>query len=275
MPVSELTKRILFAVPAAALFLYLTWLGSIYFIGLIVLVALFIQREISILSEGAGFKVEEFFPYTIGLWIMLTPYLEHPLAIGMVIFLLFVAIQIFKTGDRGLKELISTFFCGIYAPLGLLTLLLIRDMGSTETGFMLTISLLLMVWGNDVFAYFGGKTFGKHLFAPTVSPNKTWEGFFFGIAGAVVGLLLVYYLVPIPYPVSVWMVLPAAFFVSIFGPIGDLTASRFKRAAQVKDASNLLPGHGGFFDRFDALILAAPAFYLYIYFLEIFTDVSF
>jgi phosphatidate cytidylyltransferase len=262
--VSELTKRILFAVPAAALFLYITWLGNFYFVGLIVLVTLFIQRELSIMSESAGFKPDELFPYTIGLWILLTPYLPYPLAIGIAIFLLFTAIQVFKTGDLAVKELISTFFCGVYVPLGFLTLIIIRNTSAPETGFVLTVSLLLMVWGNDVFAYFGGKTFGKHLLAPKISPKKTWEGFFFGILGALVGLFLVIYFVPIDYPVSTLAIAPAALLVSVFGPVGDLTASRIKRAASVKDASDILPGHGGFFDRFDALILASPAFYLYL-----------
>lgn len=272
---SELTKRILFALPAAALFLYITWIGNFYFVGLIVLIALFIQRELSIISDSAGFKPDYFFPYTIGLWILLTPFLPHPFAIGMAIFLLFVSFQVFKTGDRALKELVSTLFCGIYAPLGLLTLLLIRNTGSSETGFVLTVSLLLMIWGNDIFAYFGGKAIGKHQLAPTVSPNKTWEGFFFGILGAFVGLFLVIYTVPFEYPVSILAVAPAAILVSIFGPIGDLTESRIKRAANVKDASNILPGHGGFFDRFDALILAAPAFYLYLYLLKVLGYASF
>lgn len=267
---SELTKRILFGIPAAALFLYVTWLGGYWFLGLIVLITLFSQRELSILSEGAGFKIEAFFPYTMGLWILLSPTLgQHALPAGIFIFLVFVALQIFKSGDRGLKELVSTFFCGLYIPLGMLALLLVRKMGAPETGFWLTLSLLLMVWGNDVFAYFGGKAFGKNLFAPTVSPNKTWEGFFFGILGALVGLLLVIYGSGGLYPVSTLAIGPAILFISFFGPIGDLTASRFKRAAQVKDASDILPGHGGFFDRFDALILAAPVFYCYLYLLKI------
>jgi phosphatidate cytidylyltransferase len=267
--VSELTKRILFAVPAAALFLYVTWLGNYYFIGLIILITLFVQREFSMLSGNAGFTPDMYFPYTIGLWILLTPYIPHPLIIGLAIFLIFVALQVFKTGDRALKELVSTSFCGIYAPIGFVTLLLIRNTGTHEIGFLLTISLLLMVWGNDVFAYFGGKAFGKHALAPTVSPNKTWEGFFAGILGAFVGLVLVIYIVPYDFPVSLVTIAPSVLLVSIFGPIGDLTASRIKRAAQAKDAANILPGHGGFFDRFDALILAAPAFYLYLYILKI------
>jgi len=265
--VSELTKRILFAAPAAALFLYITYLGGWYFTGLVVVVGLLIQREMTVISDSAGFKTDPYFSYIIGLWILLSPFLSYPMLTGMGLFLLFVALQLFKPGDRGLKSLVSTFFTGLYAPIGLLALILVRQIGSSATGFVLTLSLLLMIWGNDVFAYFGGKTFGRHALAPTVSPNKTWEGFFFGLLGALTGLVITIYLIPIDYPASLWLMLPAVVLVSILGPIGDLTESRLKRAANVKDTSDLLPGHGGFFDRFDALILAAPAFYLYFHWL--------
>lgn len=233
------------------------------------MIGILIQRELAMISEKAGFKSDLLFSYLIGLWILTTPFLSHHFITGVAVFLLFIAVQIFRTGDMGLRSLVSTFFCGIYAPLGLLTLLLLRELGSSDTGFVLTLSLLLMIWGNDVFAYFGGKNFGKRHLAPRVSPNKTWEGFFFGILGALVGLSLVFYAIPIDYPATLWQMVPAILLVSIFGPIGDLTASRLKRAAGVKDASHLLPGHGGFFDRFDALILAAPAFYLYLYLLDL------
>ena len=232
-------------------------------------IALFIQREMSMISEKAGFKPDSYFPYTIGLWLMLVPQLPHALPLGMGIFLLFITFQVLKTSQIAVKELVSTLFCGFYAPLGILSLLLIRDFGSPEIGFLLTVSLLLMVWGNDVFAYFGGKALGKHALAPNISPNKTWEGFFFGIIGSLVGLLLAIYVTPFAMPVSVVAIAPAALLVSIFGPIGDLAESKLKRAANVKDASDILPGHGGFFDRFDALILASPAFYLYLYVLKI------
>ncbi|HET6528542.1 MAG TPA: phosphatidate cytidylyltransferase, partial [Balneolaceae bacterium] len=225
--------------------------------------------------ESAGFKIDRYFPYTITLWILLTPYLQHPYVIGLAIFLLFIGLNVFKPGDRGVKELFSTFFCGIYVSAGFLTLLLTRGFGDSDAGFLLTITLLLMVWGNDVFAYFGGKTFGRNLLAPRVSPNKTWEGFFFGVLGALVGLAIAMYLVPGNYPASFLEMLPAVLMVSIFGPIGDLTESRIKRAAKIKDASDILPGHGGFFDRFDALILASPAFFFYLYLMNILGYVSF
>src|SRR5699024_6234076 len=145
----------------------------------------------------------------------------------------------------------STLFCGMYAPTGLLLLLLVRNLGSSETGFVLTIALLLMVWGNDVFAYFGGKQFGRRLLAPSVSPKKTWEGFFSGFIGAFAGLLITFYLIPMSFPTELVQALPLVVLVSIFGPIGDLAESKLKRAAGVKDTSNILPGHGGFLDRFD------------------------
>lgn len=272
---SELTKRILFAAPAATFFLYITYLGGFYFIALTALIALFVQQELLVILENAGFEANAYFPYLIALGILSYAIFPHAPAIVLGLFLLFIAIQVFRIGGRELKSLISTFFCSIYAPVGFLMLILIRKTGASETGLVLTLSLMLMVWGNDVFAYFGGKSLGKNLLAPTVSPNKTWEGFFFGILGALVGLLIVFYLVPIAYPVEWWQMIPAVLLVSVFGPIGDLTESRFKRAANVKDASSILPGHGGFFDRFDALILAAPAFYLYIYWLQINEYVSF
>lgn len=233
------------------------------------------QREMNMVCGKAGFKPDDFFPYSFALWILLIPKLPHAFEIGLIIFLLFMAMQIFKQPDHHIEEMVSTLFCGIYAALGLSLLMVIRNTGSSETGFILTLSLLLMVWGNDILAYFGGKYLGSHLMAPKISPKKTWEGFLFGFAGAVAGLTIAIYLVPIDYPVLLLPALPLTIVVSIFGPLGDLAVSKLKRAAGVKDTSNLLPGHGGMLDRFDALILAAPAFYVYLYFLKVLGYVTF
>lgn len=230
------------------------------------------QYELQDLCGRAGFQPDPYFIYTIALWIMLIPVLPHAFQWGVGIFLIFVAIQLFKKRKTAVQELVGTFFCGIYVPLGMVSLLIIRNF-SEHTGFGLLVMLLLMVWGNDVFAYFGGKQFGKRSLAPAVSPNKTWEGFFSGIAGAFAGLAISWYL--FDYSMSWMFALPLPILISIFGPIGDLTESKMKRAAGVKDASNILPGHGGFMDRFDALILAAPACYLYLYVLDVFDHVTF
>lgn len=265
---NELTKRILFAVPAAALFLYVVWLGGWFFTAVIAAITLMVQYEMFHICAKAGFRPDPYFPYTIALWVILIPHLAWAFEIGMVIFLLFVGLQVFRQSETHMQEFVSTIFCGLYAPLGMVMLIMIRDTGGYEAGFMLTLGLLLMVWGNDVFAYFGGKYLGSRPMAPKVSPKKTWEGFFFGILGALAGLALVLWALPLTFPIPLVEALPLVLLVSLFGPLGDLAESKLKRAADVKDASTILPGHGGFFDRFDAFILAAPAFYLYLRFLD-------
>jgi len=267
--VSELAKRILFAVPAAILALWLMWVGGIFFYAALIILVLFIQVEIEKIAEKAGFKPDQFFLYVIASWILLTLALPYAFEIGIALFLIFVVLQVLNTRTTHMQELIATIFCAGYAPFGLLFLVIIRNISPDQTGFMLTLSLFLMVWGNDVFAYFGGKYFGRRLLAPTISPSKTWEGIFFGLLGSVIGLLIVIFAVPVNYPFHWLLLLPSTLIVSAFSPMGDLAESRLKRAAQVKDASSILPGHGGLFDRFDGMILAAPAFYLYIHCLSL------
>jgi len=265
---TELAKRITFAVPAAALFLFLVWMGGWYVKGLIILVTFFTIYEcITIFSSGKK-QVDGFFPFTFGLWILLSPELPHALPIGITIFVTFVIIQLLKKSDHTLSLLSTTLFCGFYAPIGFLTFLVIRNTGSSMDGFLLVLALLLAVWGNDVFAYFGGKWLGKHLLVPDISPKKTWEGFWSGFAGALVGISIPLFLLPYPFPLTFLQALPVVLIVSIFGPLGDLTASKLKREAGLKDASHLLPGHGGFLDRFDALILAAPGVFIYLLLLQ-------
>ncbi|MTI89288.1 MAG: phosphatidate cytidylyltransferase [Balneolaceae bacterium] len=271
----ELLKRVLFAVPAAVLFIWLTWLGDWYFKGFIIGIVFFVQQEVMRLLESSGNPTDMFFPYTIGLWVLLSPELPYVFEIGIGIFLLFITLQVFNKTEESISRLSTTFFAGLYAPVGFLCLMLIRDFGTSEQGFLLTVAVVLMVWGDDVFAYFGGKTFGKNKMAPSISPNKTWEGFFSGYLGCFVGLAIVMYAVPVEFPVSMKLALPVILLVGTFGPVGDLIESKMKRKANVKDSSSLLPGHGGFFDRFDALILAAPAAYVYFKLLQDFSYVSF
>ncbi|SMO56655.1 phosphatidate cytidylyltransferase [Gracilimonas mengyeensis] len=261
---SDLTKRVLFAVPAAILFIFVTWMGGWYFKGFIILIGFFIQQEVIRLLDGSGQITDAWFPYTIGLWVMLFPVLPFPFEIGLAIMLLFVALQTFDQSGDSITKLSTTFFAGLYAPVGLLALMLIRETGSHPNGFLLTVATVLMVWGDDVFAYFGGKAFGKRPLAPLISPNKTVEGFLSGYVGCVAGLALAMYAIPLDSAFSFVMLCPLILLVGTFGPIGDLIESKMKRKAGVKDSSKLLPGHGGFFDRFDALILAAPAVYVYI-----------
>jgi len=117
------------------------------------------------------------------------------------------------------------------------------------------LGLLFLTWANDVGAYFVGSKFGKTKLFPRISPKKTWEGSFGGVAMTfLTGWLLSLYVTELD--LKDWLIL--ALIVSIFGSIGDLVESMLKRSVGVKDSGTILPGHGGFLDRFDAFIFLLP-----------------
>ena len=123
----------------------------------------------------------------------------------------------------------------------------------------LIIAVMVLVWGADIGAYFSGKTFGKRKLAPRVSPGKSWEGLYGGLAAS----LLITLLVGLQQGWSVTGLLLAmagAAVVVLISVVGDLTESMFKRQSGIKDSSNLLPGHGGVLDRIDSLTAAIPVF---------------
>lgn len=272
---SELAKRVLFGIPAAAIALYITWLGGWYFQLVVMVLVMLLQNEMQKLLVKTGFKVDLLLLYSVALWIIIIPVLPSAGLIGIALFLFLVGRQVFKSDVEHRQEFFPTLFGAIYPAFGLLFVVFIRNTGNPETGFALTIAFLLMIWGNDILAYFGGKLLGRRLLAPAISPKKTWEGFLFGFIGAGLGLFLTFVLMPYTLPVSWVVLLPAIGVISVFGPLGDLTESKLKRAAKVKDTSNILPGHGGVFDRLDAIILAAPAFYLYLQCINLLGYVSF
>lgn len=128
----------------------------------------------------------------------------------------------------------------------------------------LVIYIMIMIWTNDSFAYLVGKNFGKRKLFERVSPKKTIEGFIGGfifslIAAAIISKYDTH------FSMGNWMVIAA--IVSIFGTLGDLVESKFKRQANVKDSGTIMPGHGGLLDRLDSLFFAAPFVYLYIHYL--------
>jgi phosphatidate cytidylyltransferase len=131
-------------------------------------------------------------------------------------------------------------------------------MEEEQFGSRALLFLLLIVWGCDSAAYYGGRRFGKRKLAPRVSPNKTIEGTISGLVGATV----------IGAVAGTWWLLPefgplrgaaAGAVASSAGQIGDLVESLWKRGAGVKDSGTFLPGHGGFYDRIDSLLYAGPA----------------
>lgn len=138
--------------------------------------------------------------------------------------------------------IISTFFA--------FTALFGEDLYDTINSIAryMLLSILVIIWANDAGAYFVGKAIGKHKFSPIISPNKTWEGFFGGIIVATLALVIIYLFAP-ALDKKVLIIAP---IISIFATIGDLFQSMLKRMAGVKDSGNIMPGHGGVFDRIDS-----------------------
>jgi phosphatidate cytidylyltransferase len=127
------------------------------------------------------------------------------------------------------------------------------------------ISILLMIWANDAFAYLVGSAIGKHKMFPRISPGKTWEGTIGGIAGNFIVAFLIFKIFNL-YTLRDWLVIAA--IVSIFATLGDLVESMLKRSLNIKDTGSLFPGHGGMLDRFDAFFFAIPFVALYFYFMK-------
>lgn len=162
----------------------------------------------------------------------------------------------------------SSIVWTIFAPISLFSTwaVLAHLYSNHSVGYVL--SLLILIWIADIFAYFAGKAFGKTKLAPRISPGKTIEGAMAGIVGVVLWVIFTAIFWPASFGallVKKWTLTGAVFLavlLAIVSIAGDLFESLLKRRAGVKDSSSLLPGHGGVYDRIDAVVAVVPLAYL-------------
>lgn len=145
----------------------------------------------------------------------------------------------------------------VYVGGALATVALVRDFPPTGAWVLLA---MVLAWGSDTSAYFIGRKFGKTKLAPRISPKKTLEGAGGGLAGAIVGALIMSFFLPDLPPIDA---VALAIIAGVAGQGGDLFESVLKRSSGVKDSGGILPGHGGLLDRVDALVFTAPATWVY------------
>ncbi len=126
------------------------------------------------------------------------------------------------------------------------------------------LTLIILIWVNDSFAFFVGKNLGKIKLFESVSPKKTIEGFFGGVLFSLITAFILSYFCDF---LSLTNLIVISLIASILGTAGDLVESKFKRQANTKDSGNIMPGHGGILDRLDSLLFVAPFVYLYIHYL--------
>jgi len=183
------------------------------------------------------------------------------------VFLLLI-IELFAQAKLPFSNIAHVFLGILYIgfPIALVLVMSVERTSREFTPYLI-LGILLMVWASDIAAYFSGRAFGKNKLFPRISPKKTWEGAIGGLFGAIVAgalIYLAYNQLNILKNINLtnWLILGA--ITSVFGVLGDLVESMLKRSVNIKDSGNLLPGHGGFLDRFDAFIFVIPFAYLYL-----------
>lgn len=188
------------------------------------------------------------------------------LALTLVIFVLLMACACWYvfTPRANVADVAVTAFGPLYTSLAFSSIVLVRSHDAGLTGALITLAIMFSIWGNDAMAYFVGSAIGSHKLAPRISPSKSVEGFFGGIAGSViVWVVMAVFLVPtLDVPLSV----ACGVVVGFAAVIGDLFESRLKRGVGVKDSGNLIPGHGGLLDRSDSMLFGGMAAYFLLLF---------
>ncbi len=274
----ELGKRVLVALWGIPLLLGMSYLGSFYFLLLILVINGMVLWEFFTIYRNIQVHAYRTLAVVLASLLILVSYFFSMEAI-FAAYLLITALFLFRhlRISQPLSSTNTLFTLGgiSYVTLFLISLLHLRLYFATWLnlspyrfpGGRLLVILWISIWVCDTFAYFGGSLLGKHKLAPRTSPNKTIEGAISGLIGALIVFVpLGNWLLPEVSSTYFWL---AGLIVGVIGQIGDLVESRFKRDAGVKDTSTILPGHGGFFDRFDSLMFVSPFMYLLFHYLHI------
>ncbi|MCR5589263.1 MAG: phosphatidate cytidylyltransferase [Bacteroidales bacterium] len=174
-----------------------------------------------------------------------------PMAFGVA-----AMVQLWNHSEQPFRDAAYTMVPMLYAaiPLGLMPML--------HESYNVLVMVLIMVWMNDNGAYMGGSLLGKHKMWVRHSPGKTWEGTAIGV---LVTLATAYFVGPLFNDQIAWYHwLALGFICSVIDTLGDLVESMLKRSVGMKDSGKIMPGHGGFLDRFDSLLIAVPVAFAYL-----------
>ena len=268
----ELITRIIVALVGIPLLVFLIWQGTWYFFALILVIT--IGGQIEFYNTAKNKKIDaQYMPgisaAVLTLLAVQTGGNSRIIAVLVLLILFIFIFELFRKKSSAIINTAVTILGIVYPGLFLAAILFLRNNVerlniSSAAGFMLT--LFVSIWACDTFAYFVGKPLGKHRLFERVSPKKSIEGALGGLFGSILVFLTAHYMDW--YYISFSMALLSGIIVGIFGQTGDLIESWFKRDSGVKDSSSILPGHGGFLDRFDSLIFVSPLFY-FIYLLAV------
>lgn len=260
---SELTQRIVTGLLGGLLILFSIYLGQWTYFAVFFFICMFTMVEFyRLLGLDGNLPLK-----TVGTLIGLSLYtiiflIEQGAANINILFLVFIAFTLVytiklyvKKDEKPFVNIALTFLGIIYValPFSLMHFAVFFD---AEYHYEVILGSLLLIWASDTGAYFSGRTFGKHKLFERISPKKTWEGSIGGLLFSVLISIGLSYCFDI---IDFWHWVAISIIIVVSGTYGDLVESLFKRSMSIKDSSSVLPGHGGFLDRFDSLLLAAPS----------------
>jgi len=269
---TNLTERILtsvvFVVVLLGAIIQSEYASSILFFGMILLC----QREFYAFFKPTKVKPQRNIGMIAGLLFFTISVLSKIINLNLdvmvllvpIVFIVFI-VELYRNRPQPIPNIANTLLGIIYiaVPITLLhELAYFKDLSYGNTySYEILIGYFFVLWANDTGAYFVGRSLGRNKLFPRISPKKTWEG---SIGGAISGLAIGY-VNSLMFPtISLTLWLSIAAIVVLFGSLGDLVESLFKRSLDIKDSGKLLPGHGGVLDRFDGIFISAPMVYTFL-----------
>ncbi|MBL7848531.1 MAG: phosphatidate cytidylyltransferase [Cyclobacteriaceae bacterium] len=274
---SNLTQRLITAFFGAAVIISCILYGPWTYFAIFFFICLVTLREFYALAGLDGMVVQKTFGTISGLVIFSLSFLiEFNKISYRYYFLIFplvscvYMIKLYKKFERKPFTNIAYTFLGVFYVAVPFALLNIATFENHQYDYQIIFGCLFILWASDSGAYFAGTLFGKRKLFERISPKKSWEGFF---GGAILAMLFAYGL---PYffssighepTIRSWQWMVVGGLIVVGGTYGDLIESLLKRSIEIKDSGTALPGHGGFLDRFDGLLISAP---FIVAFLEIF-----
>ena len=260
-------RRVLTALIAAPVVIGIAYVGGWAFAALVAAIGLVAQAEVYSIAKSSGLAPSRSAGFLLGALVVAGVLAPDAWMGAIALVAGVVTVSPFFINQESFLANLAVTLAGAVYPTGLLAgLVAIRSGQSAQAtnldAFFLVMMTLFLVWATDVFAYYVGKSVGSTPLAPSISPNKTWEG---SVGGAVSALLVAAGFKLVGVVALAWIhVVAIALICGVISQAGDLAESQIKRSAGVKDAGSVLPGHGGLLDRFDSMAVAAPLVYLYL-----------
>ncbi|MCM1094490.1 MAG: phosphatidate cytidylyltransferase [Bacteroides sp.] len=195
-----------------------------------------------------------------GTWQSIFFGIHYILAAYLLYIMARIVYQLYRTGDTPMRDLAYSMLSQMYVALPLAMIMFIYAYSPA-----IVLSMFIFIWLNDTGAFVVGSLLGKHRLFPRLSPKKSWEGFWGGLAICVIAAIIIESLLPDFFTgMNMIQAIVFSLIAVVFSTWGDLTESMFKRNFDMKDSGHLIPGHGGILDRIDSLLLVIPATLCYI-----------